>query len=100
MLFECKCCGKEYEVKKGNHKYCYNCRAEIDERVMYEGGFKKAVKVVMDKHKEEREKERERKAVMRVVNANKMTLDEVVHRALVNGRSYGHEVAVMEGREY
>ena len=96
MRVTCKCCGKEIEVYKGNCKYCANCRDEIYNNTKLYGGYAKAAKALIEMHKEERNV---------AIRLNKLrrrheSIADVVHEATVHGRSYGHEVAVMEGRLY
>lgn len=94
MKVTCKCCGKEIEVYKGNCKYCTNCRDEIYSNAKAYGGYAKAAKAIIEMHEEERD------VTIRLNKLRKRTpsIADVVHEAMVNGRSYGHEVAVMEGR--
>lgn len=96
MRVTCKCCGKEIEVYKGNCKYCANCRDEIYSNTKLYGGYVKAVKALIEMHEEERNV---------TIRLNKLrrrhvSIADVAHEAMVHGRSYGHEVAVMEGRLY
>ena len=66
-----------------------------EERNKYiNGGFRKAAEMAIAKHKEEHDY---------TVRANKLrkvtvSIDYIVHEAKLHGRSYGREVAVMEGR--
>lgn len=96
MKVTCKCCGKEIEVYKGNCKYCANCRDEIYSSAKAYGGYAKAAKVIIEMHEEERGV---------TIRLNKLrrrheSIADVVHEAMIHGRSYGHEVAVIEGRLY
>lgn len=96
MTVECSICGSMFDAPKGNCKYCRDCRQEI-ERIKYQsGGFSNAVKNAIAMHKEEHDS---------TVRANKLrkrnvTIDSVVKEAKLHSRSYGHQVAVMEGRMY
>lgn len=94
MKVTCKCCGKEIYVYKGNCKYCANCRDEIYSNAKEYGGYAKAAKAIIEMHEEERD------VTIRLNKLRKCTLSiaDVVHEAMIHGRSYGHEVAVMEGR--
>ncbi len=94
MRVTCKCCGKEIVVCKGNCKYCANCRDEIYSNAKLYGGYAKAAKAIIEMHEEERS------VTIRLNKLRKCTepIAYVVHEAMVHGRSYGHEVAVMEGR--
>ena len=94
MRVTCKCCGKEFEVYSGNCKYCANCRDEIYINVKSYGGYAKAAKALIEIHEDER---------ANTIRLNKlrnrcMSIADVVNEAMVHGRSYGYEVAVMEGR--
>ena len=94
MRVTCKCCGKEIEVYRGSSKYCANCRDEIYSNAKSYGGYAKAAKGLIEIHKYER---------ANTIRLNKLrkrheSIAAVVHEAMVHGRSYGHEVAVMEGR--
>lgn len=96
MTVECLICGSMFDVPKGNCKYCRACRQEIERTKYLSGGFSNAVKNAIAMHKEERDA---------TVRANKLrkrniSIDIVVKEAKLHGRSYGHEVAVMEGRMY
>lgn len=96
MKIVCACCGREFNVYKGNCKYCASCRDEIYSKRHLYGGYSKTAKALIELHKEERQNterlNRLRKAPV--------SIGYVVHEAKAHGRSYGHEVAVMEGREY
>lgn len=94
MRVTCKCCGKEIEVYKGNCKYCANCRGEIYSKAKYYGGYSKAAKALIEIHEDERSNN---------IRLNKLrkrheSIADVVHEAMLHCRSYGREVAVMEGR--
>lgn len=94
MRVTCKCCGKVFEVYKGNCKYCANCRDEIYSNAKSYGGYAKAAKALIEIHEDERSSN---------IRLNKLrkqheSIADVVHEAMAHGRSYGHEVTVMEGR--
>ncbi len=94
MKVTCKCCGKEIDIYKGNCKYCANCRDEIYSNAKAYGGYAKAAKAIIEMHEEERD------ATIRLnkLRRRSLSIADVVHEAMIHGRSYGHEVAVMEGR--
>lgn len=96
MEVTCKCCGKIFNVYKGNCKYCSSCRDEIYSKQHLYGGYAKAAKVLIEKHKDERENTER----LNRLRKTSVSIDYVVHEAMAHGRSYGHEVAVMEGREH
>lgn len=96
MTLECLVCGSRFVAPRGNCKYCKTCRYEIERNKYVNGGFRKAAEIAIAKHKEEHDN---------TVRANKLrvesaSIDEVVSLANQNARSYGHQVAVMEGRMY
>ncbi len=96
MTVECLVCGSRFVVLRGNCKYCPVCRREIEKNKYINGGFRKAAAIAIAKHKEERDN---------TVRMNKLrdesaSIDEVVTLAKKSARSYGHQVAVMEGRLY
>lgn len=96
MTVECLVCGSIFDAPKGNCKYCPTCRGEIERNKYINGGFRKAAEIAIAKHKEEHD------CTVRANKLRKVTvsIDYVVHEAKIHGRSYGHEVAVMEGRLY
>lgn len=96
MIIECVCCGKEFVVYKGNCKYCPVCRDEIYSKHGRYGGYAKAARALCDKRQTEREKTKKENRLRKAP----MSIECVVHEAVAHGRSYGHEVAVMEGREH
>ena len=96
MEVTCKCCGKTFNVYKGNCEYCSSCRDEIYSNQHLYGGYAKTTKVLIEKHKDERENTERLNRLRKTA----VSIDYVVHEATVHGRSYGHEVAVMEGREH
>ena len=96
MTVECLVCGSRFVAPKGNCKYCLTCRGEIEKTKHLNGGFRKAAEIAIAKHKEEHD-DTVRMNKLRVVSA---TIDEVVSLAKQNARSYGHQVAVIEGRMY
>lgn len=96
MTVECLVCGSRFVVHKGNCKYCKTCRGEIERTKYINGGFRKAAKTAIAKHKEEHDNT-VRINKLRAVSAS---IDEVVSMAKQNERSYGHQVAAMEGRLY
>lgn len=96
MTVECLVCGSRFVAPKGNCKYCTVCRGEIERNKYIQGGFRKAAAIAIAKHKEEHDN---------TIRANKLraesaSIDKVVTLAKQNSRSYGHQVAVMEGRLY
>ena len=95
MRMQCISCGR-VTVSKGNSKYCPSCRSEIYNSQKKFGGYANAAKAIIEAHTAEREANEQ----VRPVRKRVPSIAEVVHQALLNGRSYGHEVAVMEGREY
>lgn len=96
MKITCAVCGDEFEVHKGNVKYCPTCRDEIYHNQWLYGTYIKSAKATIELHREEREK----KLHLHNLRKCKTPLDIVVQNAIKHGRSYGHEVAVMEGRLY
>lgn len=95
MRTKCISCGR-VTLSKGNGKYCSSCRSEIYNSQKKYGGYAKAAKAIIEAHTADREiNEQVCPACKRVPS-----IAEVVHQALLSGRSYGHEVAVMEGREH
>lgn len=96
MEVTCKCCGKTFNAFKGNRKYCSSCRDEICRNQYLYGGYAKTAKVLIEKHKDERENNERLNRLRKTA----VSIDYVVRKAMAHGRSYGHEVAVMEGREY
>lgn len=94
MRTVCVSCGIKFNVSKGNCKYCVTCRDEIYRSRKKYGGYSKAAKVIIEMHKPDRIANGF--AVM--TRKRKPTIAEVVRQATANGRSYGHEVAIMEGR--
>lgn len=95
MTVECLVCGSRFVAPKGNCKYCLVCRGEIEKNKYIHGGFRKAVEIAIAKHKEHDNTVR-----MNKLSAESASIDEVVTLAKQNARSYGHQVAVMEGRLY
>lgn len=94
MTVECLVCGSIFYAPRGNCKYCATCRGEIERNQYIDGGFRKAAEIAIAKHKEEHDC---------TARANKlrkatMSIDYIVHEAKMHERSYGHQVAVMEGR--
>ena len=96
MEVTCKCCGKVFSAYKGNCKYCSVCRNDIYSKAGAYGSYKKAAKALIEKHKEERENSERLNRLRKTA----VSIEYVVHEAMRHGRSYGHEVAVMEGREH
>ena len=96
MITTCLVCGEQFSFYGGNCKYCARCRNEIYALKPLHGGYKKTAEYVIEKHREERELKKHKDKLKRRV----VSIDYVVHEAMAHGRSYGHEVAVMEGREY
>lgn len=96
MTVECLVCGSRFVAHNCNCKYCKTCRGEIERNKYINGGFRKAAEIAIAKHKEEHDN---------TVRLNKLreeiaSIDEVVSLARHNERSYGYQVAVMEGRLY
>ena len=96
MTVECLVCGSRFVAHKGNCKYCKTCRGEIERNKYINGGFRKAAAIAIAQHKEEHDN---------TVRMNKLrdesaSIDEIVTLAMQSTRSYGHQVAVMEGRLY
>ena len=96
MTVECLVCGSRFVAPKGNCKYCSVCRGEIEKTKYLNGGFRKAAEIAIAKHKEEHDNT----VRMNKLRAESASIDEVVSLAKQNARSYGHQVAVMEGRMY
>lgn len=96
MTVECLVCGSRFVATKGNCKYCRVCRGEIDKNKYIYGGFRKAAAIAIAKHKEEHDNT----VRMNKLCAESASIDEVVTMSKQNERSYGHQVAVMEGRMY
>lgn len=96
MTVECLVCGSRFFAPRGNCKYCKTCRDEIDRNTHIYGGFSKAAAVAIAQHKEEHDNT----VRMNKLRAESASIDYVVHLAKQNARSYGHQVAVMEGRLY
>lgn len=96
MTVECLVCGSRFVSPRGNCKYCKTCSDEIERNVYINGGFRKAAEVAIAKHKEEHDNT----VRMNKLRAESASIDYVVHLAKQNARSYGHQVAVMEGRLY
>ena len=96
MTVECLVCGSRFVAHKGNCKYCKTCRCEIERNRYINGGFRKAAEIAIAKHKEEYDN------TVRInkLRAESASIDEVVTLAKQSARSYGHQVAVMEGRMY
>lgn len=94
MTVECLVCGSRFVAHRGNCKYCKTCRDEIERNAYIYGGFRKAAAITIAQHKEEHDN-----AVrMNNLRYESASIDEVVSLATQNERSYGHQVAVMEGR--
>lgn len=96
MTVECLVCGSRFVTPKGNCKYCLACREEIERKKYINGGFRKAAAIAIAQHKEEHDST----VRMNKLRAEIASIDEVVTLAKRNARSYGHQVAVMEGRMY
>ena len=96
MIVECLVCGSRFAVSKGNCKYCPACRGEIEKTKYLNGGFRKAAEIAIAKHKEEHDNT----VRMNKLRAESASIAEVVSLAKQNARSYGHQVAVIEGRMY
>ncbi len=96
MTVECLVCGSRFVVSKGNCKYCPTCRGEIEKTKYLNGGFRKAAEIAIAKHKEEHDNT----VRMNKLRAESASIAEVVSLAKQNARSYGHQVAVIEGRMY
>ena len=96
MTVECLVCGSRFVAPKVNCKYCPVCRGEIERNKYINGGFRKAAEIALAKHKEEHDNT----VRMNKLRAESASIDEVVSLAKQNERSYGHQVAVMEGRLY
>ena len=96
MTVECLACGTRFVARRGNCKYCKTCRGEIERNKYINGGFRKAAEIAIAKHKEEHDNT----VRMNKLRAESASIDEVVTLAKQNARSYGHQVAVMEGRIY
>lgn len=96
MTVECLVCGSRFVAPKGNCKYCPICRGEIEKNKYIHGGFRKAAAIAIAQHKEERDNT----IRMNKLRAESASIDEVVSLAKHNALSYGHQVAVMEGRLY
>lgn len=96
MTVECLVCGSRFIAPKGNCKYCSVCRGEIEKNKYIYSGFRKAAAIAIAKHKEEHDST----VRMNKLRAESISIDEVVTLAKQNARSYGHQVAVMEGRLY
>ena len=96
MTVECLVCGSRFVAPKGNCKYCPACRGEIERNKYIHGGFRKAAEIAIAQHKEEYDYT----VRMNKLRAESASIDEVVSLAKQNERSYGHQVAVMEGRMY
>lgn len=96
MTVECLVCGSRFVAHKCNCKYCKTCRGEIERNTYIYGGFRKAAEIAIAKHKEEHDN------TVRInkLRANSASIDEVVSLAKQSACSYGHQVAVMEGRLY
>lgn len=96
MTVECLVCGSRFVAHKGNCKYCKTCRGEIERNKYIYGGFRKAAEIAIAKHKEEHDN------TVRInkLRAKSASIDEVVSLAKQGSCSYGHQVAVMEGRLY
>lgn len=95
MTVECLVCGSRFVAHRGNCKYCSVCRGEIERNIYAQGGFRKAAEIAIAKHKEHDNTVR-----MNKLRKESASIDEVVSLAKHNLRSYGHQVAVMEGRLY
>lgn len=96
MTVECLVCGSRFVAPRGNCKYCKTCRDEIERNIYICGGFRKAAAIAIAQHKEEHDNT----VRMNKLIAESASIDEVVSLAKQNARSYGHQVAVMEGRLY
>ena len=96
MTVECLVCGSRFVAPKGNCKYCPACLGEIEKNKYINGGFRKAAEIAIAKHKEEHDNN----VRLNKLRAESASIDEVVSLARQNERSYGHQVAVMEGRLY
>lgn len=94
MTVECIVCGSRFVAPKGNCKYCPTCLGEIEKTKYRNGGFRKAAEIAIAKHKEEHDNT----VRMNKLRAERTSIDEVVYLAKQKARSYGHQVAVMEGR--
>ena len=96
MTVECLVCGRRFVAPKGNCKYCTACRGEIEKNKYINGGFRKAAAIAIAQHKEDHDNN----IRMNKLRAESASIYEVVSLAKQNARSYGHQVAVMEGRLY
>lgn len=96
MKFKCVSCGTIIVAYRGNHKYCACCRAEIEQMATGKKSFKECARIVCDNHKQDREEEQLRE----VLKKNCKSLNDIVLLTKQTGKSYGHQVAVLEGREY
>ena len=96
MTVECLVCGSRFVAPKGNCKYCPVCRGEIEKNSYNNCGFRKAAAIAIARHKEEHDNT----VRMNKLCAESASIDEVVTLAKQSARSYGHQVAVMEGRMY
>ena len=96
MTVECLVCGSRFVAHKGNCKYCKTCRGEIERNKYINGSFRKAAAIAIAQHKEEHDNT----VRMNKLRAESASIDEVVTMAMQSARSYGHQVAVMEGRLY
>lgn len=92
MTVECLVCGSRFVTHKGNCKYCKTCRGEIERNKYINGGFRKAAAIAIAQH--------DNTVRMNKLRAESASIDEVVTLAKQSARSYGHQVAVMEGRMY
>lgn len=96
MDVSCKCCGRIFNAYRKDRKYCPTCAEDINNSSHLYGSYVKAAKALIEKRKAERENT---ERLNRLRNTA-VSIDYVVHEAMSHGRSYGHEVAVMEGREH
>lgn len=87
QMKNCDVCGKPM-IATRNRKYCDSCKRRI-KRYSYTMDYKKAVQKVKDEvtHAEQYQR-----------TVHTMTLAQVVHKTLESGRTYGYEVAYLEGR--